>query len=797
MSDDETSKFKRRKSGTTLTKTEIADHHLSKFEYYLQERNFGQSFSSLSSALSALPSLKEAYYSSFLEVFEPWSTAVEEDHGFQEAVKLYKVALKLYPESPDVNYLLAKILYRHGSIYEAWSCACLSHSECTQDPNAQETRGRLANALINRWHLPMLNDIQRNHSFKCAIEAAIKEGYNEVLDIGSGTNLLSLYAKRAGAKIVYGCETDNFMYEIGNDVLKLNGATEGIKIFNLHSHNISIPSDIPERVSLVVSETLDAGLLGEHILSTLQHAWTHLLLPPPPTLQKSDLKQESTSQDLSVESLIKYGKVIPSSAEVFAALISSKYIANCTKLDDPALIKYFKNKQVLLKLDEPYMSEKLNNIPGGFKMLSEWTPVTKVDFNSPSSIDMHLKGLVNQTLELKCTSEGTVDVLALAFKLNVDDSCHVISTFPESCAAAWENALYPVPTNKSLKVNDIVKVDFSCRGGIIELSVLSDSALGQNMKENIFLSPSALNFLTRKNFVSNFLLGAKEAAVRMRHLFKTTHSYVICDISPFPIAGLLVMSMFPNSKLFVEEESISEVLKEIGISSKLTDDLEEEVNLLFLWPVTKEGTLQDGIIKKILMYRLMMAEDGIVFPEQLDLVVDAINSPDFAAMTQVDDSNTFGVKVAEVFNIAKTTHHVDVHLDSLPHTSVIPQPLHMLQLSLLTGDIEPLQKLCKDADKEELLILGGDIVTVLANTTAIQTSVHHAIPYWFIIRGGKKSQFSFCTRDADSPCKQSLLVPDRFYNITKDIPLDIKVIWRDGIFSALIHTGSADTKCYT
>lgn len=791
MSDDETSKFKRRKSGTTLTKTEIADHHLSNFEYYLQERDFGQSFSSLSSALSTLPSLKEAYYSSFLEVFEPWSTAVEEDHGFQEAVKLYKVALKLYPESPDVNYLLAKILYRHGSIYEAWSCACLSHSECTQDPNAQETRGRLANALIDRWHLPMLNDIQRNHSFKCAIEAAVKEGYNKVLDIGSGTNLLSLYAKWAGAKIVYGCETDKFMYEIGKDVLKSNGATEGITIFNLHSHNLSIPSDIPERVSLVVSETLDAGLFGEHILSTLQHAWTHLLLPPPPALQKSDLKQEITSQDLSVEGHIKYGKVIPSSAEVFAALISSKYIANCTKLDDPALIRYFKNKQVFLKLDEPYMSEKLNNIPGGFKMLSEWTPITKVDFNSPNSIDMHLKGLVNQTLGFKCTSEGTVDAVALAFKLNLDDT-HVISTFPESCAAAWENALYPVSINKSLRVNDIVKIDFSCHGGIIELSVQSDTASGQNMKENLFLSPSAINFLTRKNFLSNFLLGAKEAAVRMKHLSKTTH-YVICDTSPFPIAGLLVISMFPDSKLYVEEESISEVLKEIGIRSKLTDDLEEEVNLLFLWPVTKEGTLQDGIIKKILMYRLMMAEDGIVFPEQLDLVVDAINSPDVVAMTQVDDSNTFGVKVAEVFNIAKTTHHVDVHLDSLPHTSVIPQPLSMLQLSLTTGDVEPLQKLCKQTDKEELLILGGDIVTVLANTKAIQSSVLHAIPYWFIITGGKNSQFSFCTRDTDSPCKQSLLVPDHFYNITKDIPLDIKLIWRDGIFNALIHTGSADT----
>ena len=32
------------------------------------------------------------------------------------------------------------------------------------------------------------------------------------------------------------------------------------------------------RVSLLVTETFDAGLLGEHVISTLDHAWHHLLM---------------------------------------------------------------------------------------------------------------------------------------------------------------------------------------------------------------------------------------------------------------------------------------------------------------------------------------------------------------------------------------------------------------------------------------------------------------------------------------------------------------------------------------
>ena len=44
------------------------------------------------------------------------------------------------------------------------------------------------------------------------------------------------------------------------------------------------------RVSLVVTETFDAGLLGEHVLTSLQHAWADMLIPlhPADTKTKND-----------------------------------------------------------------------------------------------------------------------------------------------------------------------------------------------------------------------------------------------------------------------------------------------------------------------------------------------------------------------------------------------------------------------------------------------------------------------------------------------------------------------------
>lgn len=48
-----------------------------------------------------------------------------------------------------------------------------------------------------------------------------------------------------------------------------------VDVYNLSKNIYSL-----FRVSLVVTETVDAGLFGEGIIESLIHAWHHLLLPP-------------------------------------------------------------------------------------------------------------------------------------------------------------------------------------------------------------------------------------------------------------------------------------------------------------------------------------------------------------------------------------------------------------------------------------------------------------------------------------------------------------------------------------
>lgn len=402
------------------------------------------------------------------------------------------------------------------------------------------------------------------------------------------------------------------------------------------------------RVSLVVTETVDAGLFGEHILSTLQHAWQHLLLPPRRSQDKisdevtesqslSNDRSDATSSKAPRVTLndscsgidpdneeanllakmnvnvaeerccsVEYGRVIPSRAEVFVALISCSYIARQTKYQNPD-IECLKSKSVHVKLEEPYMSEKLSYVPGDFKLLSEWFQVTSVDFNSLEDITKHVNGEVNKTFTLKCIDNGPVDAIALAFNLYLDEeSC--IKTFPNSLMeTVWENAVYPVVHPLNVTLGDTISLDFKCCD-VIQVAVQDKSLPCPSSLNSVKLNTQALRFLNSQSFVDAYLSAAHQAFYKIQQCKKeskdTCHPFVICDVLPFPVGGLCLQSLLPGSQLYVEDEDIQIVLQEMGISASLSEEIAEEtLDVLFLWPLTEEGTLTDGIIEKMEMYR--------------------------------------------------------------------------------------------------------------------------------------------------------------------------------------------------
>lgn len=190
-------------------------------------------------------------------------------------------------------------------------------------PSALENLQHVLSSAVQRWHFRMLNDRRRNESYASAIAAALSAlpGSTSVLDIGTGTGLLAMLAARAGGPQchVWACDCSTIMTALARECTVGNGLSSQISVLDALSTHLSVQrrtiSDnpfsisetfkdhadaskvIPRKMDLVVTEILDAGLLGEHILPSLRHAREHLVAAG--------------------------GRIIPRGATIFATCVSS------------------------------------------------------------------------------------------------------------------------------------------------------------------------------------------------------------------------------------------------------------------------------------------------------------------------------------------------------------------------------------------------------------------------------------------------------------------------------------------
>ncbi|MDC0744661.1 50S ribosomal protein L11 methyltransferase [Polyangium mundeleinium] len=141
------------------------------------------------------------------------------------------------------------------------------------------TMNGLQRKLIPRWHFAMLNDHERNRAFERALGTAIGDSHCTVLDVGSGTGLLSMMAARAGAGAVFTCESVAAIARLARRIITENKLDHHISVIPKVSTDLVVGRDMPRRADLLVTETVDCGLLGEGILPIVRHAREKLLRP--------------------------------------------------------------------------------------------------------------------------------------------------------------------------------------------------------------------------------------------------------------------------------------------------------------------------------------------------------------------------------------------------------------------------------------------------------------------------------------------------------------------------------------
>jgi len=114
------------------------------------------------------------------------------------------------------------------------------------------------------YHFQMLYDNARIIGFKNAIRAVVKPT-DIVLELGSGTGVLSFYASEK-AKKVYSVEFNGELVEESKRLLRLNPNFEKIEVIHADAFEY-MP---PEPVDVVICEMLHVGLLREKQLAMIE-----------------------------------------------------------------------------------------------------------------------------------------------------------------------------------------------------------------------------------------------------------------------------------------------------------------------------------------------------------------------------------------------------------------------------------------------------------------------------------------------------------------------------------------------
>ncbi len=198
-------------------------------------------------------------------------------HG--DAIACYEIARSLAPEKPLIRNNLAVTLADYGRKDEALQE--FGHVLRLQpgNINAYHQMRRLTASIVPFWHIPMLNDGPRNDAFEAAIRRALEiRGKDaQILDIGSGSGLLSMMAARAGAENVVTCESVPLIARTAAAIIADNGYSEKIRVVAKPSTELAVAKDISAKADILVSEILSSDLLAEHVLGTFEDARARLL----------------------------------------------------------------------------------------------------------------------------------------------------------------------------------------------------------------------------------------------------------------------------------------------------------------------------------------------------------------------------------------------------------------------------------------------------------------------------------------------------------------------------------------
>lgn len=273
--------------------------------------------------------------------------------------------------------------------------------------------------IVPRWHFEMLNDVKRNEAFERALTNAITPE-TIVLDIGSGTGLLAMMAARAGAKETITCEMVPQLAQLTRDIVELNGLSDRVVTMGRKSTSLTIGDQMAQRANLLVTETVDCGLLGEGIVPSIAHAKAKLLTAD--------------------------AQIVPCAATVYAMVVESPRLRNLNTAHtaagfDVSLINRYATAQYF-----PVRLAAFEHTP-----LTDPFAVFQFDFATGTIVGER------KTITVPATRDGVGHCIIFWFNMQLDAE-NAISNEPGS-TTHWEQALQCLDREVAVSAGDTFTID--------------------------------------------------------------------------------------------------------------------------------------------------------------------------------------------------------------------------------------------------------------------------------------------------------------------------------------------------
>ena len=556
----------------------------------------------------------------------------------------------------------------------------------------------LANLRLGRfpvWHFAMLNDKRRNAAFKRAIKGQC-DG-KKVVDIGSGSGILSHYAKEQKAESVFAVEANETMAEISKRILHSAKNGNVIKVIEKLSTHVDAETEMGGgKADLLITETFDCGLLGEHALEILDHAWKYLINSA--------------------------GKVIPHSARLFISAVECDRFRSGRK--SFAGLKIPRNSAVKTE-DEPYFSLRFT----GGKMLSEAESLTFINFNDPQEVEKWLKAenLIRKKVEI--IDEGFIDGILLWFNLNLNENCSCgISSGPEmdSC---WEQAFFPLKQRIEVKRGHEAEFRFRIQGHVSLIDDEEENPKSFRLHQGLI---DRLNDLDYADFLSKVIIEGGN----------------ILDLTSNYLLSLNILKKEPNSVLNIPlpRENAKETLDFLietaesnGIDSGMrinvvpeNPPVDEKFDLVICEPVESSGLLNESLLNRL----KSLPDESRIYPSRVRIFVEVVEAgPKILETAKVNGENLClgqNPELASHFEEALNSFSVE-HLQDMTFNDNECKRLTEDRDSVLMVDVS-IRELTKSFQK-------------VKNVKLIRNGQPNCIFYWFQL---SYENVSLCTLKASS-----------------------------------------------